>query len=225
MIIKFKLFEVQQQLYNKDKTNRFSLNHRFPNLPGYATMMDIDNVGVLDGNIVYVMEDKHKFETISAGNILLNSGHTQRIALIGVAKAMKCDLIFYQKITDSYHKIDINKNKNELCNISYINGIKKIDTSYKIYVEYRGSRYNKIPIAVMFRTNNMSDAELSSDKNYLIAKAMSKKMKVGFYLVNDVLEDNSIIIQKGDDTKNYKKIVDINSEYEWTSVYRHFGIL
>lgn len=213
MIIDFKIFEVQQRKY--EGGNLFSNNHRFPNLPKSCPMIDIDNIGIKDDNIVAIIENKYIFKS-SFGNPITDYSW-QKSQFLNICDQISIDLIYHETSTNLVKKIISNTDSIDY-DLNSFEEIESVDTADRIYVEIR---YNK-PIAIMYRTLNMRGDAILSDNIFKIALEISKMLNVNLYLVNDLV--GKIYIKKYN-SKEFFVINNALSSQDWIDTYKELNLL
>jgi hypothetical protein len=211
MIIKyFKLFEMQKR-YDQ-KGTFFSNKHRYPNLPKYAYLIDIDNVVIKDGKIKGIIETKYKFESKNLGNPL--KGSYQRTFLNVLCKKLKIKFYLFEEKSNSLYKIldDVEEKIND------VDG-DIVNTDDVLFFEIRRNN----PIAIMFRTDGIKLKALKDDLQFRITKAMASRLEIDIILVNDTIDDNIIYLRKLNDDKIYE--IESDNGESWVDVYKHLNIL
>ena len=212
MITKFKIFEEQQIKFESEKFSLFSRKHRYPNLPKYCSLIDIDGIYIKNGKIEYIVESKHTLDS-NLRNIL-NSLDFQRQSLLKFCYSIHCNLLLNEISTDKWINID---NKNEVSEISKPDeSYTFIDTSNKLYIEVRGERTK----AVMYLDNSLFP--------------IIKKLGTYYFRIFKVDETDKIILSEIDrkelvggnfKIKNTFIINDPNSKEDWELAYKNAVLL
>lgn len=163
------------------KSNPFSELHR-TNIPGYLCIFDIDGVYTKDGMIEGIYEGKYKMYSQDRGNFIDDFYSEKNIQSQCIQKmSHKIPVWISEESTNTWWVVKGSKiEKTEKNNLDYI------DTSDRIYVGYRLSKFsnsNKI-YSIFHRTLGEKPP-----RDNEITSGLSKLFGVKKILVNDTIPD------------------------------------